>query len=186
MSQYRALTLESENILRVISTECGVSDAFSTFELKQGLPHPEVKKFFAIWDTGASSSAISQRVVDALGLIPTGWGYSDTASGRTKVQKYGVNIILPTDVGFPSVEVSCNKMKVDVLIGMDIISRGDFCITNKGGKTIFTFQNPPSHVIDFRAEINKYIKIHANLIKHGNNKCPCGSGLTWEKCHGKS
>lgn len=185
MSQFRALTLKRKGILRVITTECWISDAFSTLEIMQGLAHPEIKKFVAIWDTGASSSAISQKVVDALGLIPTGWGYSETASGRDKVQKYGVNIILPTEVGFSSVEVSCNKMKIDVLIGMDIISKGDFCITNKGGETIFTFQNPPSHRIDFREELEKYTKIHKGWIRQGNNKCPCGSGKQWEQCHGK-
>lgn len=185
MSQYRALTLTSEGTLRVISTECGISEAFSTFEIQQGLPLPEVKQFTAIWDTGASSSAISPRVVRELGLIPTGWGFSDTASGRAKVQKYGVNIILPSNVGFTSVEVSCNNMKIDILIGMDIITKGDFSITNKKGKTIFTFQTPSSHVIDFRAEIDKYNAMHASWVKHGNNKCPCGSGLAWDKCHGK-
>lgn len=185
MSQYRALTLSSEGQLRVISTECGVSEAFSSFEIKQGLPHPEIKTFTAIWDTGASSSAISQRVVDELGLVPTGWGFSDTALGRAKVQKYGVNIILPSNVGFTSIEVSCNNMKVDVLIGMDIITKGDFSITNKKGKTLFTFQTPPSHVIDFKAEIDKYIKIRNIWMKRGNNKCPCGSGLNWDNCHGK-
>ena len=34
MSQYKALTLQSKGLLRVISTECGVSEAFSIYEMK--------------------------------------------------------------------------------------------------------------------------------------------------------
>lgn len=184
MSRINALSLPFNGIARVIRTECGISDAFSIFEIQQGLPHPQVMTFNAVWDTGASSSAISPRVVAALGLIPTGWGFSDTASGTTRVQKFGVNIILPSNVGFPSVEVSCNNMKVDVLIGMDIISKGDFCITNQKGKTMFSFQTPSMHCFDFAKELDKYRKMHESWIKHGNNKCPCGSGKTWDKCHG--
>ena len=184
MSQFSALTKSYKGLARVLVTECGISEAFSIFEMQQNLPHPKIVQFKAIWDTGASSSAISPRVVSALGLVPTGWGFSDTAAGRSKVQKYGINLLLPNGVGFRSMEVSCNNMKVDVLIGMDIISQGDFCITNKGGQTIFTFQTPSSHDYDFVKEIDKIKKIHETWIKHGNNKCPCQSGKLWEKCHG--
>ncbi len=167
MSQYKALTLQSRGLLRVISTECGVSEAFSIYEMKQGAQHPQIIQFNAIWDTGASSSAISPRVVQALGLVPTGWGFSDTAAGRSKVQKYGVNIILPNGVGFRCVEVSCNNMKVDVLIGMDIINQGDFCMTNKGGNTCVTFQTPASHFYDFVKEIENYKKAMKPFLNMG-------------------
>ncbi len=185
MSRIKALTIPHNGITRVLSTECGISDAISLLEIQQGKPHPQVKNFMAVWDTGASSSAISQKVADALGLIQTGWGFSDTASGTVKVRKYGINIILPSNVGFPSVKVSCNNMKVDVLIGMDIITRGDFCITNLNRQTKFTFQTPSTHSYDFKKELDKYEKIHETWKKHGNNKCPCGSGKTWENCHGR-
>ena len=185
MSRFSALPKTSNGIERVITTECGISEAFSIFEMQQKLPHPQITQFNAVSDTGASSSAISPRVVSALGLIPTGWGFSDTAAGRSKVQKYGVNVLLPNGVGFRCMEVSCNNMKVDVLIGMDIICQGDFCVTNKNGKSIFTFQTPSSHDYDFVKEIDKFRKIHETWAKHGNTKCPCGRGLSWDKCHGK-
>ena len=38
---------------------------------------------------------------------------------------------------------------VDVLIGMDIISKGDFSITASQGKTKFSFQIPSTHDIDY-------------------------------------
>ena len=37
-----------------------------------GKPQPPFVPFEAIWDTGATQSAITQKVVDACGLIPTG------------------------------------------------------------------------------------------------------------------
>ena len=40
----------------------------------------------------------------------------------------------------------------DVLIGMDIISRGDFAITHPGGRTKFSFRVPSQADIDFVEE----------------------------------
>lgn len=186
MSKCVSFTLREERgLLRILRTDCMVSKAISVVELKQGVPHPPMKSFVAIWDTGASTSAISPAVVNALGLVPTGKGLSDTAAGTVSVDKYCINLMLPCNVGFSTLEVSCNNMKVDVLIGMDIISRGDFCVSNKNGKTLFTFQTPSTHEIDFTKELDKYKKIHEGWIKHGNKKCPCGSGKDWEKCHGE-
>lgn len=184
MTKYNALTVTADGVLRVLQTPCKISQAISIMELRLGVPHPEFKDFIAVWDTGASSSAISPNVVNALSLVPTGRGISDTAGGSVEVEKYSINIMLPMNVGFSSLPVSCNKMKVDVLIGMDIISQGDFCVTNKGGKTIFSFQTPSSHTLDFTKEIEKYKTLHQTWIAHGNNKCPCGSGKRWEQCHG--
>ncbi|MDD4759478.1 MAG: SEC-C metal-binding domain-containing protein [Bacteroidaceae bacterium] len=47
---------------------------------------------------------------------------------------------------------------------------------------------PSNHNTDYVFEaqqMNKYQKIHAEWIKHGNNRCPCGSGKPWIQCHGK-
>ncbi len=38
---------------------------------------------------------------------------------------------------------------VDVLIGMDVIGLGDFSITNKDGKTTFSFREPSMEEIDY-------------------------------------
>ena len=56
--------------------------------------------------------------------------------------------------------VACSFLQVtegditgtDVLIGMDIISQGDFAITASQGETKFTFQIPSTHDIDFVKE----------------------------------
>ena len=36
-----------------------------------------------------------------------------------------------------------------MLIGMDVINAGDFAITNKDGKTVFSFRIPSMERIDF-------------------------------------
>ena len=83
------------------------------------------------------------------------------AQGETKnVPRYSVNIKLPNSVGFVGVPVSLGdfsnpKLAADVLIGMDIIGRGDFAVTNFGGKTKFTFRMPSQTHIDFVAEHKK-------------------------------
>lgn len=38
----------------------------------------------------------------------------------------------------------------DIVIGMDVISQGDFAISNFEGKTIFTFRCPSVAKIDFK------------------------------------
>jgi hypothetical protein len=58
-------------------------------------------------------------------------------------------VILPNNVRInpfivtESVVASPPGIKIDGLIGMDIINIGDFCISNHGGKTLFTFVYPP-------------------------------------------
>ena len=40
----------------------------------------------------------------------------------------------------------------DILIGMDIINRGDFAVTNRNGKTMFSYRYPSMAAIDFQSE----------------------------------
>ena len=65
-----------------------------------------------------------------------------TAGGKCKSSMYKVNIILPNGVLFPHVRVTQGISGYDIglLIGMDIISCGDFSVTNANGKTIFHLQ----------------------------------------------
>jgi hypothetical protein len=65
-----------------------------------------------------------------------------------------VDILLPNMVSVRDVYVTefIDDGDFDVIIGMDIITCGDFAISNYGRKTVVSFrvpaQNPP---IDFRA-----------------------------------
>lgn len=69
------------------------------------------------------------------------------------VDVFLVNIGLPNRVGFSGVRVSKGAPPgTDVLIGMDIINRGDFAVTNRDGNTKFSFRVPSRADIDFVAE----------------------------------
>ncbi|MCY7409415.1 MAG: retroviral-like aspartic protease family protein [Chitinophagales bacterium] len=52
----------------------------------------------AIWDTGASGTAISKNVVDTLGLLPTGIKEVHTANGKVIQNTYFISIGLPNNV----------------------------------------------------------------------------------------
>ena len=170
----------------VIQTECGICQAISPNELIAGAKHPKVLNCTAIWDTGATSSAISPRVVQQLGLKPVQIGRNYTAAGPIDVLIYAVNILLPCEVGVSMLFASCNDLHgTDVLIGMDVISRGDFAISHENGNLKFSFQIPSTHTLDFADEM-KHTPAVAEKKPRPNDKCPCGSGRKYKNCHGKA
>lgn len=79
-----------------------------------------------------------------------------TAAGLSEVETYLIDVGLPNSVGFRAVTVSKAILGPgsDVLIGMDIISSGDFSITNQNGNTVFSFRVPSCHTVDFVLEHN--------------------------------
>lgn len=148
----KAFTVEYFGIVPALGTKCGVCMAFNPI-LQQGAPHPPVADCTAIWDTGAMGSVISEQLVLKLNLKPTGKARVFHANGESIVNTYSVNILLPNGVGIPSLPVTEGKLSdTDVLIGMDIISRGDFSITASQGKTKFSFQLPSTHNTDYVVE----------------------------------
>jgi hypothetical protein len=110
--------------------------------------------FKGLWDTGASASVITPAVVKACALKPIGMKQVHTAGGTLEAETFLVNIGLPNKVAFPNVEVTLSKtiQGADLLIGMDLITRGDFSITNQGDATVFTFRTPSVHTLDFVVE----------------------------------
>jgi len=69
------------------------------------------------------------------------------------VNTYSVNILLPNDITFSALKVTEAVLSgVDVLIGMDIILKGDLAVTTSQGKTKFTFQIPSTHDTDYAKE----------------------------------
>lgn len=147
----------------------------------------------AIWDTGATGCVISEDLAAQLHLIPTGYKDVNGISGKRRSAEYFINITLNNEqISLNSSVTDCSALSQDgsigMLIGMDIISLGDFCISNFQGHTIMTFRIPSLEGVDYCKEINeakKYLPIRLQWLKHGNKKCPCGSGKLWEKCHGK-
>jgi len=142
------------------------------------------KKYKAIWDTGATGSVITEKIVKELDLIPTGMTKVSTASGERDVNTYIVSIWLPNNVVVGNVKVTEGIVhgESEVLIGMDIITKGDFAITNYDGKTVFTYRFPSDKRIDFVKEIQQRRTAKVSEKIGRNDSCPCGSGKKYKNC----
>lgn len=169
MPAWQGLTLTGNGPLAVIQTECAVSPSFNPHTLPPEKHLPFNEGFVAIWDTGATASVISQKVIDECGLKPIGMTIVHGVHGPSQAEQYLVNIALPSKVSFINVTVTKGDLgNSHVLIGMDIIRAGDFVITNKDGKTVMSFRTPSQECVD-------YVKQHERLkiqeqFKHGGNK----------------
>jgi predicted aspartyl protease len=147
-------------------------------------------EFTAIWDTGATGSVITQKVIDDCALKPIGIAMVHTPMGEGMSPVYLGSIFLPNKVIIPEIRMVRGIVTGDaeVLIGMDIISQGDFAVTNKDGKTTFSFRTPSIECIDFvkQAQSVAAPQISKPSPKVGrNDPCPCGSGKKYKKCCGK-
>jgi predicted aspartyl protease len=185
MSNFKAFTLKSENgLLSDLKTHCGVCKAFNPL---QGGQHPEISQFIGLWDTGASGTVISKTVVEKLDLKPIGKSKVFHANGESIVNVYAINLFLPNQVGFQFVRVTEGVLSgFDLLIGMDIITTGDFSLSNVGGKTTFSFRVPSIKEVDFVSEgkpINQTVSPYGKVGR--NDSCHCGSGKKFKQCHGK-
>ena len=123
----------------------------------------------AIFDTGATNTCISKKIVDALGLVSAGAKITGTAAGPIECETFLVDVGLPNQVTVQGVEVSNPEIDgadFDVLIGMDILNLGDFAISNFEGKTTFTFRIPSIKRTDYGDEIEK-LKIKQRIAIHG-------------------
>jgi hypothetical protein len=112
-------------------------------------------QFTAVWDTGATNTVISKKVVEVVGLVDI-IDQVDTysADGPGKADAYYVNVQLLNGVNFANLKVVQMEIRDDLLIGMDIIGAGDFCLTNFSGETVLTFESPPHYRYDFVKQIN--------------------------------
>lgn len=124
----------------------------------------------ALWDTGATNTCISQKLAAAMNLVPTGKIQMKTPSGEGTQNTYLVNILLPNNVMVKDAVVCGSEIHnqgLDLLIGMDIISGGDFSISNYKGKTYFSFRMPSQGHSDFVTET----RLNAIIGKqHGKGK----------------
>jgi predicted aspartyl protease len=176
--------------MRELAFECGIAPAFDPTKTPIG-SHPKHQKFRAIFDTGATDSVITQKVAIALGLKPIGMTMAYTANGPCKCEVFLVNLHLPNNVGFTQWRVTKQDLppNTDILIGMDVIGCGDFAVTHKDNKTVFSFRCPSVAKIDFVQE-NKAaaspVKTSGTASNIGRNwRCPCGSGEKYKNCCGK-
>jgi hypothetical protein len=119
----------------------------------------------AIWDTGATCTFVSDKVREELGIVPVEY---QPVTGLNGTQMTGLGLLsikLSDKLIIPDKRVFiCNlPSSIEMLIGMDIIQLGDFCITNNGNKTTFTFVTPS-------LPASKNLLEEAELLNEGRRK----------------
>lgn len=179
-------TLKFTGIARVLHTPIALSIP-TTEKIIQ--PKHQTR---CIWDTGASGTVITQNVVDALGLKPSGMTSVNTASERNKITNtYEVDVLLSDNLVFQTITVTLGVISdgIDCLLGMDIIGTGDLSLTNLNGNTCMSFRYPSAHEIDFIQNPHfgklKQTPIVAQKRPGQNEPCPCGSGKKYKRCCGQ-
>ena len=140
MPSYLAFRISYQSKTNVLRSEIEIALPYALTGGKK-----EWKTFEAVWDTGATNSVISNNVISKLSLVPTGKTDVRTAAGTIEKNTYIVDIKLPNKIAFKDLMVTDGDLgsQFDVLVGMDIISSGDFSISNTSNNTIFTFCYPP-------------------------------------------
>lgn len=129
----------------------------------------------ALWDTGATGTCVSKELVQKLKLQPIGMQQIQTPSGTAIVNQYKIHIVLNNEVVVQDVSVidsEIGNQNIDVLIGMDIITLGDFGISNYENKTQFSFRIPSQEHVDYRGSSLhiEYTDKKGNNVDETNNK----------------
>ena len=148
--QVSAFTTSSNGRKNVLANQVQVAAAYNPSVRSPG---PEFKEYNGIWDTGATGTVITKRVANDCGLKPITMCQVRGVHEVKLANVYLINIRLPNNVEFIELHaVEANGLlgeNKDVLIGMDIIGKGDFAVSNFQGKTTFTFRMPSQAKIDF-------------------------------------
>lgn len=173
--------IHTKGIARTLISNVHVSETYNTANRPENLI---IKKYTAIWDTGATHSVITKKVVMECKLWPSGMTRVSHAGGESTSNTYFVNIYLPNRVEVCGVRVTEGVLigSVDVLVGMDIISKGDFAVTNKDKITAFSFRIPSMQRIDFANYVYKEKSTKPVKQIGRNDPCPCGSGKKYKHC----
>ena len=96
-----------------------------------------------IIDTGATSTAISKRVVEQLGIPPIGKIHLKTAAGTKEANTYQVDIILffgnqvipLTSMTVTEFEAGSDDGEPQALIGLDVLQKGSLSMDFTGHYT---------------------------------------------------
>lgn len=96
----------------------------------------------AVWDTGAAITAISGSMVDGFEAEPYEHGTAIGATGTSQSDIYLATIELPGGIVLHDMEVwgvDLDGYAGDVIIGMDVISKGRLIVDNRNGAARFSF-----------------------------------------------
>ena len=183
---FHAFTIKYSGRVSRITTELVVFSAFDPANPPSSFPTGFLTA--GLWDTGATMSLITPRVVDELQLAPSGVTNLNYVGGTGITKTYVVNLRLPNKVMIGGVLVAEGILadELGAIIGMDVISQSDFAITNVNGQSKMSFRHPSVSTIDYVTEANRIVYAGINR----NAPCPCGAKdsrgrrIKYKNCHG--
>lgn len=185
-NQYHAFTKSYNGLIGSIITDFWVSPPFPP-DQKIAANDPRLIKTTALWDTGATNCLISSSIAKNLGLKAISKVTVSHAGGTSDEDVHLVNLYLPNLLAIPFVRVTeASKLtgNFEIIIGMDVLTTGDFSLTNVNGKSMVSFRMPSAKAIDYVKEINASTKKGGKKMRR-NDRCYCGSGKQYKHCHGK-
>lgn len=178
----KSFTVSYKNKSRVLNAKVGIAPNSPNINQHISL------NWISLWDTGATCTVITNKVVTSLGLKPVSMGTAHTPQGQYNSYMYYIDLYLPNHVVFPKLLVMEGQPSgCDILIGMDVIGNGDFAVSNHNNQTTFSYRIPSSAKIDF-VEHSYIMPVVKKAEPNGpskNSPCPCGSGKKYKQCCGK-
>jgi hypothetical protein len=140
---FKALTLKAPGIARNIVLPVVINQSESLCQ-KFGLDKIEAD-VYALLDTGATNTSISDTLAANLGLKPVGRYKVEAAGGIHMAAAYSIDVLLRNMVSFTNIRAAAfvKNDQFDIIIGMDIITLGDLAITNANNRTVVSFRVPP-------------------------------------------
>jgi hypothetical protein len=106
----------------------------------------------AVWDTGASITCVSRRIACKLSLKLYEKMDVHTGGGLSRNPPCIISLSLPNGIrldGIVALAMNIDENDFDVIIGLDVIGKGDFAVSGFGGETVFSYRHPPRQAIDF-------------------------------------
>lgn len=135
-------------IVDAIITE---SKVYSPVELQSTEVPRVVEHAVTLWDTGSMCTLISPTIVQRLALQPIGDAELVGIGGDTIRKVYLVHLALPDGSLLPNLQVvEEENIDCDVVIGMDVITATDMCLTNKDSNTVFSLRVPTKEHIELQ------------------------------------
>ncbi len=136
-----------ECITDAVVTHVGI---FPPVEYTPGKPLPASPYITdnALWDTGASLSAISRKLIDVLHLEPYSKAMVSSLHEVKLEDTYLVHLLLPTTDTI--LDVECTKAHTDdydFVCGMNVIGYGDFFVSNFEDKTSVAIRIPSEKMV---------------------------------------
>jgi hypothetical protein len=95
----------------------------------------------AFWDTGSNASCITYDLASRLNLIQVGTRPLGSVHARSDSPLFGLDIALQGNLTIPSILVAGigRANGFDIILGMDVINRGDFHWTHSGEDSLLSF-----------------------------------------------